>query len=88
MQCKDIPDKPILEFLANKPYKVHGYEWSTWFIGWENSINQAMPGVTNEKLIQAKMINLVNRGLVDGCICGCRGDYKITDKGRDFLDSK
>lgn len=31
------------------------------------------------------MASLIRRGLVDGCGCGCRGDFMITDKGRFTL---
>ncbi len=33
------------------------------------------------KLQRAKMTMLMNRGLIGGCDCGCRGDYEITNKG-------
>ena len=45
------------------------------------SVARAMPEGTPEKLRIAKMAILIKRGLVDGCPCGCRGDYEITDKG-------
>ena len=33
----------------------------------------------------AKMRALIRRGLVEGCECGCRGDFVLTDKGRALL---
>ena len=80
MKCKDIPDKPILEFLAKRPT-----EWHTWFPGYEKDVSQAMPKGTPEKLVLAKMCMLIRRGVVSGCGCGCRGDFTITDKGLDEL---
>lgn len=81
MQCKDIPDKPILEFL----HKLNG-EWANWFGNeYANSVTHAMPIETSAKLAQAKMVMLIRRDLVDGCPCGCRGDFVLTDKGRLFL---
>jgi hypothetical protein len=44
-----------------------------------------MPPDAPDKLILAKMNKLLRRGLVDGCGCGCRGDFEITDKGLAFL---
>jgi hypothetical protein len=82
MQCKDIPDEPILKFLAG-PYEgwpVPG--WGTWFPGFANSVQNAMPAGVCEKLALAKMRMLIRRGLVGGCGCGCRGDFQITDAGR------
>ena len=86
MQCKDIPDEPILQFLAG---------WSpvctTWF--WSddykppNSVVNAMPPETPAKLALAKMGSMIRKGIVTGCPCGCRGDFEITDKGRGLLKS-
>lgn len=81
MQCKDIPDLPILMFLE----ALNG-QWANWFgNGYDNSVTRAMPAETPEKLALAKMRMLMRRGLVDGCDCGCRGDFVLTEKGRTFL---
>jgi hypothetical protein len=80
MQCKDIPDEPILQFLANR--KGH---WCNWTFGDAWDVHQAMPEGTPNKLVLAKMRMLIRRGLVDGCDCGCRGDFEITDKGLQHL---
>jgi hypothetical protein len=80
MQCKDIPDIPILQFL-NKLTR-----WGTWFPNFDNSVQQGMPIGVCEKLVKAKMKSLIKRGLVDGCTCGCRGDYEITPKGKLQLE--
>jgi hypothetical protein len=77
MQCKDIPDAPVLAFLADlgAPASWFGNEF-------DSSVTHAMPAGTPEKLALAKMGMLMRRGLVDGCTCGCRGDFELTDKGR------
>lgn len=81
MQCKDIPERPILEFLEG----LNG-TWANWFDAkYENSVRRAMPANVPEKLICAKMAQMIRKGVVDGCPCGCRGDYVLTDKGRDAL---
>ncbi len=77
LQTKDIPEKPILEFLAQ-----HQGEWSTWGKGYSMpTVSDAMPDNTPDKLKLSKMRSLHKRGLVGGCDCGCRGDFEITDKG-------
>lgn len=81
MQCKDIPERPILEFLA-----ARSQIWCNWYPGDENDVGQAMPPLPNEKLALAKMRQMINKGLVDGCPCGCRGDFVITDAGLGVLD--
>jgi hypothetical protein len=84
-QCKDIPDHPILELLAESPN-----EWHNWFDEnqWDGNIytvRRAIPQDIPDKLLLAKMSTLIRRGLVDGCPCGCRGDFVITSKGQQFL---
>jgi hypothetical protein len=82
MQCKDIPDEPILRFLALYTdrwcYNFEKYNCKT-------SVFWAMPHDIPYKVGFAKMNRLIKRGLVDGCPCGCRGDYEITEKGLDYL---
>lgn len=88
MQCKDIPDLPILRYLESKhPAWVFlhglGREWP--------SVQDAMPAIHHLpeadrfKLALAKMRMLFRRGLVSGCPCGCRGDFQITQSGRAML---
>lgn len=105
MQCKDIPDAPVLRFLAKvaagetfwtpTPEMKRGWGAAprphvnaTWYCGEytpENSVAHAMPEGTPEKLVLAKMRQMIRRGVVDGCPCGCRGDFEITAKGRKEL---
>lgn len=40
----------------------------------------------NEKQRLAVMNRLIRRKLVDGCTCGCRGDFEITDAGEAFIN--
>lgn len=77
MQCKDIPDMPILDLLAKNPETC--YTWGEPYS--MISVRDAMPPGTPEKLQVAKMAMLIRRGLVGGCACGCRGDFVITAKG-------
>lgn len=72
MQCKDIPDRPVLEFLR----KLDGVG-ATWF-DYEprppNTVLRAMPTGTPEKLALAKMRMLMRRGLAGYRVCtGLRG---------------
>ena len=34
-----------------------------------------------------QMKQLIKRGLADGCTCGGRGDFEITDKGVGYINS-
>lgn len=73
MQCKDIPDQPIIDFLQKVGRGIL-------YGGFENSVLNAMPKGVNEKLAKAKMASLIKRRLVDGCACGCRGDFKLKER--------
>jgi hypothetical protein len=82
MQFKDIPDKPILQFLLDKDC------WCTYSDSYfMPTVQDVMPKKTPAKLQLAKMKQLIKRGLADGCTCGCRGDFEITDKGKEFLNA-
>lgn len=84
MQCKDIPDAPILVFLVH----LNG-RWANWFGDeYENSVTNAMPAEVPSKLALAKMKQLIRRGVVGGCACGCRGDFVITEKGHAEIERK
>lgn len=87
-KAADVPERPILEFLrsrADDPKKRGSLDVpATW---WPPEAEPCVPypeGVP-PKVAHAKMKNLVRRGLVDGCLCGCRGDFQITAKGRGYL---
>jgi hypothetical protein len=70
MQAKDIPEQPILDFL-----KAQG-KWCTWGKGYSMpTVQDAMPAGTPAKVQLAKMRSLIKRGIVEGCPCGCRGDF-------------
>jgi hypothetical protein len=76
-QCKDILDGPLLGLIARKQ-REKGMWVNTW--DFEPPYSE-LP----DNLFRAKMGQLMKRGLIDGCNCGCRGDYELTDKGREFL---
>ena len=84
LQCKDIPTRPILQFL-----KKHD-GWCNWiWLDDERCVRHAMPAgrILPDKLVLAKMRKLVAKGYVDGCTCGCRGDFELTDKGEDAISN-
>jgi len=80
VQAKDIPELPILKFIDS-----FDGAWCNWFSQDVRSVRRAMPEDTYPKVVLAKMRALIKKGLVDGCPCGCRGDFRLTDKGREYL---
>ena len=75
LQCKDIPDGPILDFFAKDAGK-----WRTHWDGFDNSVPRHLFRFAPEKLVRAKLRRLLERGLIDGCPCGCRGDWRRPDR--------
>jgi len=80
MQCKDIQDADVLAFLLK-----HKGHWCNWCFQDDRNVSASMPPGTPKKLVLAKMTQLIRRGFVGGCYCGCRGDFEITPKGEAFL---
>jgi hypothetical protein len=85
MQAKDIPEAPIMEFLGKlAPYQAAGWHNLTPREGCCPTVIDAMPPGTPQKVALAKMRALIKRGLIDGCACGCRGDFTL--KGQLMKD--
>lgn len=93
MQAKDIPTLDVLQNIAK-----HEARWSigvsVWLInGWTWRPHGPGPDETgeavwSEKVLRAKLSRMLRSGLVDGCCCGCRGDFVLTDKGRSRLAAR
>lgn len=81
MQCKDLSTEKILTFMA-----AHRGQWCTWQAdcAYMPSIGDLFPDA-DDKLVRAKMAQLIRKGYAAGCTCGCRGDFEITYKGDALL---
>lgn len=82
MKCSDISDREVLEIV-----KVINGPSEKWASHWWGPLYEFFLKYP-PKLALAKMRQLYKRGLVDGCPCGCRGDWVLTDKGREFLETR
>jgi hypothetical protein len=92
MQAKDLDDKAMLRVVLGismgwlkRHFKLDGgYDCrpDSWVFTWD--IRDQYSDVP-EKVLVAKLNKLVKRGLLDGCTCGCRGDFWVTPKGHEFL---
>lgn len=89
LQAKSIDTRAILQAVSEiqgSPYDASEPEftrsWATIYDLWER-----LPWLKElpDRLVHAKMNGLISKGLLDGCPCGCRGDYEMTDKGGAFL---
>lgn len=81
LQAKHIPDEPILIGLAvNDVWHNHWPRTEPHDPRDMPTVLDYMPPGTPPKLALAKMRSLKKRGLVDGCGCGCRGDWCLPDQ--------
>ena len=72
IQNKDVSTLHILERLEN--HMVSSF----------TDILSMIPLCVPRCVVQSKLDNLIRKGYITGCACGCRGDFKITLKGRGW----
>lgn len=58
-----------------------GYWANRWEVGVALGDIYVLPEEIPEKVVMAKARRLINRGLMTGCPCGCRGDFELTTAG-------
>lgn len=81
MQVKDISDEAFLAAVATCSVR-QAQEWG-YKDAWCNRMDveaelSRMLGVEVPwKIVLAKARKLIKRGLMDGCPCGCRGDFDL-----------
>jgi hypothetical protein len=75
-QAKDIIDDVALAAIVACRGRNGVPSWATlWDI-------QAELPTFPPKVVLAKLRSMVRRGLIDGCACGCRGDFEIAPIAR------
>lgn len=72
LACKDISDDVFLGLVA----RVQARKGGRWCLVQDIEEITEWPW----RLIVAKARKLIRRGLLDGCYCGCRGDFEIIKK--------
>lgn len=95
-QAKDIDDAFFLRCVDHSsmdprppyPWKHDPLSPYEIFPHWTNRHTmQCLMPIFPPEVILAKASALMRRGLLDGCDCGCRGDFELTQKGREFLEA-
>ncbi|MFC8182421.1 hypothetical protein ACFULT_26415 [Rhodococcus sp. NPDC057297] len=91
--ARDIPDIDFLaaveEAIRRRP-NIPATRWDVERVlgGLESdptfTVVGDVPGVPS-KVVLAKARRLIRRGLLDGCECGCRGDFLVTARGVELL---
>lgn len=91
IQAKHLDDVLMLQTifalslgLLERKYFDSGYEMSptAWVFTWD--LEKHFPAVPY-KILMAKLNKLIKRRLIEGCGCGCRGDFYLTPAGRELL---
>ena len=77
----------VQRYLANqlediRPWRETFNQDNPFRCGYDE-LDRLMP----HKLVTAKARALIRRGLIDGCPCGCRGDFEVLPKGFEALMS-
>ena len=87
-QAKNIPDAVMLMVIRNLktvPKVFPGYA----FYMDSNTVSmyeiQTLWSYIPPKIIQAKLNRMIERGLVDGCACGCSTGFRLERKGEAIL---
>jgi len=70
MKASDIPDRRIYELVASAVYKGRPIDLSVM------KAEEAMPEVP-PKVVMAKVRQMIAKGRLRGCPCGCRGDLRF-----------
>lgn len=76
MQTSQIPEQPIIELLKKNPVWHTRFRTSPQIMP---CILDAFPDGTPEKVVMAKLKIMIKRKLINGCTCGCRGDFHISN---------
>lgn len=72
IQAKHVLDEEILKVMRGRS------RWSRSSSRWH--FEEAIPDVPR-KVLLAKLASMIRRGIIDGCTCGCRGDFQIKEAG-------
>jgi hypothetical protein len=71
MQAKDITDQQIFDAITSvrgkRPLMNLACIWDI-----QEELGEFPP-----KVVTAKLRSMINRKLISGCVCGCRGDFKV-----------
>src|SRR5690242_601315 len=87
MQAKDIPDSVFIEAVQVCSVR-QAAAWdapNAWCHRWdvEEELTARLGVEVPWKVVLAKAAKLIKRGVMDGCSCGCRGDFDLRGKPDD-----
>ena len=81
MQCKDIPDSTFIAAVLATPGVNGSTQPDAWRMRWNVQAElERRLGTIPDNLFLAKSRKLMDAGKLDGCPCGCRGDFHVPDR--------
>lgn len=84
LQAKDIQDIDVLRFIGTHDKDQTSRDGKKWVLVYDFEEDPVFAQY-GRKLLLAKCASMIRRGLIDGCACGCRGDFEMTTLGEEKL---
>lgn len=88
LQAKDLDDRLVLAAVHKLAMAPRPNAWGDppyWVFAWD--LEKELGLENTGRLLLAKCEALIKKKLLDGCPCGCRGDFELTRAGRALLDA-
>lgn len=86
--AKDIDGDELLNWIYDRSHTItkdwHAGSLPHWVFCWD--FQESPWSSWPYAVVNAKLERLRRRGLLDGCSCGCRGDWELTDAGYQHID--
>lgn len=81
IQAKHVPEDEVLRWVFHENANMRlACRWRD-YGNMPDSLR-----VFPDKVLLARLRSMRRRGLIEGCCCGCRGDFELTKKGQGALE--
>jgi hypothetical protein len=75
MRCADVPDEVVFDAIRNSCIEQR----CALTVHVQRALEQVL-GPVPWNLLLAKLRKLLKAGKIDGCACGCRGDFTVRNE--------
>lgn len=86
LKASDIPDEAFYDAMLEVFENGGAIGPGAWASRWD--IGERLPGFPPAVVLAKARILIDRRKTVDGCPCGCRGDFEFTPKGLDLMQQR
>jgi len=80
-KADDIPEAEVLAAIKADAARMTAERQTAWMLPATLWGVQAILAKWPPKVVLAKLRAMMRRGVIDGCGCRCRGDFKVLDAG-------